>query len=147
VGDSKYVIPLEMVVECIDLPEDAVNSSHHYVNLRGNPLPFLWLREVFAETGAQSDEQNIVVVKLGNKTAGLVTDVLYGEIQAVIKNLDEVYKNVPGISGATILGDGRVSLILDVKGLIDLAEGEYQEKTSQQKANADAVSEEVEAVS
>ncbi|MCG8333083.1 MAG: chemotaxis protein CheA [Proteobacteria bacterium] len=147
VGDSKYVIPLEMVVECIDLPEDAMNRSHHYVNLRGKPLPFLWLREIFEETGPQSEEQSIVVIKLGNKTAGLVTDMLYGEIQAVIKNLDEVYKNVPGISGATILGDGRVSLILDVKGLIELAEGEYLKNISQQPDQVELETESAESIS
>lgn len=125
VGNTKYVIPLDMVVECIDLPEEAINSSHHHVSLRGKPLPFLWLRKIFDETGPASPEQSIVVIKLGQKTAGLVTDVLHGEIQAVIKNLDDVYKDVPGISGATILGDGRVCLILDVKSLIELAEGEY----------------------
>jgi two-component system chemotaxis sensor kinase CheA len=130
VGNAKYVIPLDMVVECIDLPEDAVNSTHHHVSLRGKPLPFLWLRKIFAETGPESPEQSIVVIKMGNKTAGLVTDVLHGEIQAVIKNLDEVYKNIPGISGATILGDGRVCLILDVKSLIELAEGEYLQRSA-----------------
>lgn len=143
VGDAKYVVPLDMVVECIDLSEDAKRSTHQHINLRGKPLPFLWLKKLFEEQGSDSDEQSIVVVKIGNKTAGLVADYLFGEIQAVIKNLDEVYKNVTGISGATILGNGHVCLILDVKGLIELAESEYLNSQKGEKSEIEPMAVEV----
>ena len=122
VGESRYVIPLDLVVECISLPPEAYSSTHQFVNLRGTVLPYLWLSKVFQESEAASNYHYIVVVKHGNQKAGLVVDELFGEIQVVIKTLGRIYQDVPGISGATILGNGEVSLIVDIPKLILFAE-------------------------
>lgn len=120
VGESAYVIPLDMVVECVDLSEvsDETTMSHDYINLRGEVLPFIRLREMFDEKGAASGHENIVVVQYAGKKAGLVVDTLKGEFQTVIKPLGKIFRNLRGVSGATILGSGEVAIILDVPMLV-----------------------------
>lgn len=88
------------------------------INLRGEVLPYLRLRDLFPGTGAPSPREKVVVVTHRGCQAGLVVDELFGERQAVIKPLNRLFQGVPGISGATILGDGRVALILDVPGVL-----------------------------
>lgn len=126
VGDSQYVIPLEMVVECVELTQadKAAAKQRDYVNLRGELLPYIRLRNYFAETGKAGKYENIVVVQYAGQKIGLVTDELFGEVQTVIKSLGRAYKDIKGISGATIMGNGRVALILDVPRLIQSAEAE-----------------------
>ena len=122
VGDSSYVIPLDMVHECIDLSsEDNDDSAQGYINLRGEVLPFLQLRDYFKENGPESSHKSIVVVRQGNRKAGFVVDELLGELQTVIKPMGKILKNLRGISGATILGSGEVAVILDVPNLIQRA--------------------------
>ena len=120
VGDSAYVVPLDMVVECVDLEEvsDETTMGHDYINLRGEVLPFIRLRELFEEEGAASDHENIVVVQYAGKKAGLVVDTLKGEFQTVIKPLGKIFRHLRGVSGATILGSGEVAIILDVPLLV-----------------------------
>lgn len=119
VEKSSYVIPLEMVVECLELKEAAVDRN--YLNLRGEVLPFVRLRELFEETGAAPARENVVVVKSGTQKAGVVVDVLHGEFQTVIKPLGALFRHLRGIAGSTILGSGDVALILDVQALTQLA--------------------------
>ncbi|HEX8964165.1 MAG TPA: chemotaxis protein CheA [Rhodocyclaceae bacterium] len=121
VEKSAYVIPLEMVVECLELHEAAVDRN--YINLRGEVLPFVRLRELFEEPGDKPKRENVVVVKSGNQKAGIVVDVLHGEFQTVIKPLGALFRHLRGISGSTILGSGDVALILDVQALTHLAAG------------------------
>ncbi len=120
VGDASYVVPLDMVVECVDLDEvsDDENAGHDYINLRGEVLPFIRLRELFGEKGESSGHKNIVVVQYAGKKAGLVVDMLKGEFQTVIKPLGKIFRNLRGVSGATILGSGEVAIILDVPLLV-----------------------------
>ena len=118
VGKASYIIPLDFVVECMEL--DARDATgRDYINLRGEVLPFLRLRELF-EVGddSTSRRQNIVVVQYAGMKAGLVVDHLMGEFQTVIKPLGQLFRNVQGISGSTILGSGEVALILDVQSLV-----------------------------
>ncbi|MDD5250969.1 MAG: chemotaxis protein CheA [Rhodocyclaceae bacterium] len=121
VEKSAYVIPLEMVVECMELHETAIDRN--YLNLRGEVLPFVRLRELFEEPGAKPRRENVVVVKSGGQKAGIVVDVLHGEFQTVIKPLGALFRHLRGISGSTILGSGEVALILDVQALAQLAAG------------------------
>ncbi len=88
------------------------------VALRGKPLPFLRLRSLFGLPGACPRRENVVVMRHGTATAGLAVDALEGESSTVIKPLGAMFKDVPGVSGSSILGDGRVALILDVGGLL-----------------------------
>jgi two-component system chemotaxis sensor kinase CheA len=121
VDKASYVIPLDMVVECLELQE--VSVDRNYINLRGEVLPFVRLRELFEVDGERPKRENVVVVKSGNHKAGIVVDVLQGEFQTVIKPLAAIFRHLRGIGGSTILGSGEVALILDVQALTNLAAG------------------------
>lgn len=117
VGSSAYVIPLDMVTECIESPCTA--SEQEYLNLRGAVLPFIRLRELFQVKGEAPERENVVVVNYAGFKAGLVVDRLLGEFQTVIKPLSSIFRHLKGIGGSTILGSGEVALILDVQSLIE----------------------------
>ena len=123
VGKSSYVIPLSMVDECIELSEKdkEVTTNRQYINLRGEVLPFVKLREQFEVAEAAGRRENIVVVQYAGDKVGLVVDELMGEFQTVIKPLGSIFKHIKGIGGSTILGSGEVALILDVPSLVGLA--------------------------
>jgi two-component system, chemotaxis family, sensor kinase CheA len=116
VGDSTYVIPLEQVIECVELP--AGGQQRGCMDLRGEVLPFVRLRSLFELEGQASRRENVVVVEYAGAKTGLVVDALMGEFQTVIKPLGALFGNVPGIGGSTILGNGDVALILDVPMLV-----------------------------
>jgi two-component system chemotaxis sensor kinase CheA len=122
---ERYIIPLSMVEECVEMnsSEWEVNDVSHYVNLRGEALPYLRLSDYFSETGSITKEkrESLVVVRFGQRKAGFVVDKLHGEHQTVIKPLGKVFEKMAGLTGATVLGDGNVALILDVQGLIKKA--------------------------
>ena len=124
VGDSTYVVPLDMVVECVELTSEEQSSTrnNNYINLRGEVLPFIRLGEMFDERKIPNSRENIVVVQYAGQKAGLVVDELLGEFQTVIKPLSKVFQMLKGVSGATILGNGEVAVILDVPALIGQAE-------------------------
>ena len=115
VGQSVFVIPLEMVDECVAFHAAA---GHEYTDLRGHVLPFVRLRDLFDLGGAPGARQNIVVVKHAGQRFGIVVDSLLGEVQTVIKPLSKMFSQVKGISGSSILGSGDVALILDVPSLL-----------------------------
>ncbi|MGR5146217.1 chemotaxis protein CheA [Photobacterium alginatilyticum] len=121
VGASSYVIPLDAVVECIEYSEQH-SKNGNYVNLRGEILPFINLRQRFKESHIDVKQRNIVVVQSGEQKAGFVVDQLQGELQTVIKPLSKIFSHLSGISGSTILGSGEVAMILDVPALIRDAE-------------------------
>jgi len=123
VGDEIYVAPLDMVMECLELTdgEQHAASGNGFINLRGTVLPFIRLRDHFDDSGKGGRRENIVVVQYAGQKAGLVVDELMGEFQTVIKPLGKLFNNLKGISGSTILGSGKVALILDVPALIQSA--------------------------
>jgi two-component system chemotaxis sensor kinase CheA len=119
VGNAVYVVPLDMVVECIERAAwENAGGDGRYLNLRGEVLPYLRLREHFEVEGEPARRENVVVVRYGEHKVGLVVDRLLGEFQTVIKPLGKVFHQVSGIGGFTILGSGEVALILDVPGLM-----------------------------
>ncbi|GAB3258686.1 chemotaxis protein CheA [Chitinimonas naiadis] len=130
VGAVSFVIPLGMVLECLDLPADPNGSSQHYLNLRGEVLPYLPLRELFEVEAPPAARQSVVVVQYGSQRAGLVVDSLEGELQAVIKPLGQLFRGVKGLAGSTILGSGAVALILDVPDLIQRAAQDERRKVA-----------------
>ncbi|MFN3884357.1 MAG: chemotaxis protein CheA [Rhodocyclaceae bacterium] len=119
VGKASYVIPLDAVVECLELKDE--DTRGHMLNLRGEVLPFIRLREFFGSEGEAPPRENVVVVAAGGQKAGIVVDQLLGEFQTVIKPLGSLFKHLRGIGGSTILGSGEVALILDVAALAQLA--------------------------
>jgi len=125
VGDETYVVPLDAVLECLALPADSHRDGdgHGVINLRGEPLPYLRLRDRFKASGAAPQREHVLVVQHAGGRAGIAVDALYGERQAVIKSLGAGLDGLSGLSGSTILGDGRVALILDVPALLREAVG------------------------
>jgi two-component system chemotaxis sensor kinase CheA len=122
VADERYVIPLESVVECVPLPGNEPSERKHGVlELRGRPLPYLRLREVFGLGGSPGERGTVVVVEQEGKQAGLAVDLVLGEAQSVIKPVSKVFGRMAGVAGSSILGTGRVALILDVPGLMRAA--------------------------
>ncbi len=118
VGLETYVIPLSSVKECLELPAEKHSSEEGgVINLRGEALPFVRLRDLFESGGIAPTREKIIVVEFHGGRAGLAADELLGEQQAVIKPLGRLFQGIPGVSGSTILGNGRVALILDVPAL------------------------------
>lgn len=127
VGEGRYVIPLAAVEECLELSleEDLRSRGRSFISLRDRLVPFLRLREQF-ETGTKPDpHQKIVVISTGLERVGLVVDQIIGDHQTVIKSMSKLHADVTTFSGATILGDGSVALILDVGHLV--AAGQHKE--------------------
>ena len=121
VAGGSYVVPLDVVIECLDLAPFLESEQNHLINLRGEVLPFLRLREVFQIPGAVPDRERVVVIQHGDLRAGIVVDRLMGEFQTVIKPLGKLFRGARGIGGSTILGTGEVALILDVAQMVQLA--------------------------
>jgi len=122
VGSTHFVIPLDMVIECIDLSARYRSEMHgnNYINLRNSILPLLKLRNHFNESGeAKNDRENIIVVQYAGMRFGLIVEELHGEFQTVIKPLGKIFREIRGISGSTILGSGEVALILDIPILMN----------------------------
>jgi two-component system chemotaxis sensor kinase CheA len=120
VGDGHYVVPLDMVQECVEL-DPGRSERRDYLNLRGEALPLLRVKEHFGLAGRAARRQNVVVVNAAGHKAGLVVDELKGEFQAVIKPLGKMFAKVRGITGSTILGSGEVALVLEVPALLNEA--------------------------
>ncbi|EXJ14949.1 chemotaxis protein CheA [Imhoffiella purpurea] len=121
VGDGYYIIPLDCVVECMKC-DPAETSDKDYINLRGQVLPFLRLRDLFHIGGTPPRRQNIVVIQYAGQRVGLVVDYLLGEFQTVIKPLGRLLNHLRGFfGGSTILGGGEVAMILDVQELIRIS--------------------------
>ncbi|QRK10268.1 chemotaxis protein CheA [Archangium violaceum] len=122
VGEETYVLPLAAVRECLELPAERNGQSGAGVlSLRGRSLPYLRLREVLGVQGPMPARESVVVLGHGGSRAGLVVDALYGEGQCVLKPLGRLFRHLPGVSGSTILGSGRVGLVLDVPTLLRTA--------------------------
>ncbi|GAK69541.1 chemotaxis protein CheA [Agrobacterium rubi TR3 = NBRC 13261] len=127
VGSGCYVIPLSAVEECLELSPDADVKSRgrSFISLRESLVPFIRLRELF-NTGTTPDQfQKVVVISTGSERVGLVVDQIIGDHQTVIKAMSKLHHDVATFSGATILGDGSVALILDVGHLVTA--GQQQE--------------------
>jgi two-component system chemotaxis sensor kinase CheA len=120
VGANRYSIPLSSVEECVELvPRPTFANGSDILDLRGDLVPFLRLRELFDVPGASPPYEKIVIVSTGQRRAGLVVDSLMGNNQTVIKPMSPLHRDVRSFLGATILGDGQVVLVLDVIRLID----------------------------
>ncbi len=121
VGDSVFVLPLEMVEECIEFAPDAASEV---ISLRGQALPFVRLRDHYQVRGSATQRrQSIVIVRHLGRRAGLVVDNLLGESQTVIKPLGTVFSALKGLAGSSVLGSGEVALIIDVPELLQQLQG------------------------
>lgn len=123
VGEETYLVPLDAVTECLRLPaeERLRDEATGLLELHDEMLPYIRLRHRFALPGRGATHESVLVVRDERGQVGLVVDALHGESQAVIKPLGKMFSNITGVSGSTILGNGRVALILDVPTLLDAA--------------------------
>jgi two-component system chemotaxis sensor kinase CheA len=120
VGTGRYVIPLSSVEECVELSveQDLRSTGRSLITLRDQLVPFIRLRQMFSTGQTPEPHQKIVVVQAGQDRVGLVVDQILGDHQTVIKALSGFHAEVGAFSGATILGDGGVALILDIGHLV-----------------------------
>jgi len=127
-GRERYIIPMLSIVECFKPREEDVSNvagRGEMVMLRGELLPIFRLNRLFGLTGAvdRIEDATLIVIEGGGGRCALVVDELLGQQQVVIKTMDNSMVNVSTLSGATIMGDGKVGLILDASGLVQLAQG------------------------
>lgn len=126
IASDHYILPLSAVEECIELSQKEAELSHgrNLVKVRGEIVPYVRLRDEFRVAGVRPEIEQVVIVNLEGLRVGFVVDHVVGEHQTVIKTLGRMYQDVDGVSGATILGDGRVALILDLPQLATKAEAD-----------------------
>lgn len=123
VEEEKYAIPLSSIIETAIVKKDSIMNAHNkkVIDFRGRVVPLVFLNNIFEVPGEDSikdDYYSIVIVRKGDKMAGLVVDSFIGQQEVVLKSLGNYLSNVFAISGATILGDGQVALIVDSNALI-----------------------------
>jgi two-component system chemotaxis sensor kinase CheA len=135
IGDSHFVLPLAAIEECVELSRDDIKNSHgrNVANVRGHLTPYICLRDQFGVAGDRPEIEQIVIVAVHGTRIGFVVDFVVGEHQTVIKPLGVLYQDIKGISGATILGDGSVALILSPGDLAQFAETSEQDKLQSQQ--------------
>ena len=119
-GQDQYIIPLSLVEECVELSRDGGDGTGRgrTIQLRGEIVPYIRLREAFEMEGLPPAIEQVVVTRFEGERAGIAVDQVLGQQQTVIKSLGNYIGSVSGISGATINGDGTMSLILDVPSLV-----------------------------
>ncbi|MCG6145454.1 chemotaxis protein CheA [Leptospira bandrabouensis] len=120
VGKNHFIIPMDMVLECLHFTEENKTEANQFFPLRGNLIPYLRLGDYYpTEPSEETSRENIVIVRNGDKKAGIVVERLLGEYQTVIKPMGSVFRHVKGVSGSSILGDGNVALIIDIPSLFE----------------------------
>jgi two-component system chemotaxis sensor kinase CheA len=121
IEDSHFVFPLSAVEECVELSHDALSDARrrNMMNFRDKLIPYLSLREIFMIQGKLAAIEQIIIVEAKDTRVGFGVDHVIGQYQTVIKSLGKMYRDVEGVSGATILGDGTVALILDISQLVE----------------------------
>ncbi len=119
-----YIMPLAAIEECVELTREDVAGAHgkHIARIRGEIVPYIRLREMFMHGGIAPAIEQIVTARIDDVRVGFVVDQVVGQHQTVIKSMSRMYRDIEHVSGATILGDGNVALILDLPKLAQYAE-------------------------
>ncbi len=120
-ANETYVVPLESVSACMELPASALASKGRVLDVRGDAIPYFRLRDVFKLKGDAVLRESVVLLEEDHARVGLAVDGLLGVTQVVIKSPGKLLEGRPGLAGSTILGTGRVAFILDVPGLLRMA--------------------------
>jgi two-component system chemotaxis sensor kinase CheA len=128
IADAFFVLPLSAIEECVELTREDIRRMHgkNMTHIRGEVVPYIPLRERFKIAGEPPSIEQIIINRIGDGRIGLVVDQVIGQHQTVIKTMGKFYKNIKEVSGATILGDGTVALILDIGQLTQAAIGEAE---------------------
>ncbi len=123
VQKEKYAIPLSSIIETAIIKKEDIMNAHNQqvIDFRGKVLPLLFLKDIFEVPISKEEDEflSVVIVRKGDKLAGLVVDSFIGQLEVVLKSLGEYLNSAFAISGATILGDGQVALIIDCNALIN----------------------------
>lgn len=121
VGSDQYIVPMAVVMENVELHRDkrSLKNGRNVISVRGELIPYIRLREIFDAQEDEPEIERIVILRHEEQHIGLVVDKVLGSHQTVIQSLGRFYKDIALISGSTIMGDGRVALILDVPGLLN----------------------------
>lgn len=124
IAGEKYIVPLSMVEECVELKKEEKEAvkGRQLADVRGDLIPYINMREWFDMKSSERDIEQIVITRKEEQRIGFLVDYVVGEHQTVIKSLGRAYRNTDGVSGATILGDGSVALILDIPRLVRIVE-------------------------
>ena len=130
IGQDQFIVPMSVVNENVEIhrSERSRNNGRNVISVRGDLIPYIRLREAFDINSQELDIEKIVIARHGEHRVGLVVDRVLGSHQTVIQPLGRFYRNIGLVSGATIMGDGRVALILDLGGLIRVVE-KQQDRT------------------
>lgn len=123
VAGEQYILPMPNVQEIVELPPEKVEPSRteDFLDVRGGFVPFLRLRQLFDCAGTPGAGQNVVIVRAGEARVGIVVDRIIGTNQTVIKQMSKLHAGVRALSGATLLGNGSIALILDVGHLVGMS--------------------------
>ena len=123
VGGDRYIIPMAAVQEIVELPasDAGADTTSSFLQIRDSLVPFLRLRTLLDCAEERNTLQNVIVVSASSMRVGLVVDRILGTNQTVVKQMSRLHAGVKSISGATILGDGSVALVLEVGNLVELA--------------------------
>ena len=121
-GRQAFALPLVSVNEIysLDLSRTNVVDGQEVIIVRNKPLPLFYLKRWLVNDAAQEEQRegHVVILSVGNQSIGFVVDQLVGQEEVVIKPLGKMLQGTPGMSGATITGDGRIALILDVPSML-----------------------------
>ncbi len=125
VKDEHFIVPLSNVESCLESNKlisqiDGVETKSNVMNYRGSMISFIRLREFFQVSSEKSFSEQVVVVNTNSGKMGIVVDEVLGQHQTVIKALGKIYSRVEGVSGATILGDGSLALVVDIDAITKL---------------------------
>ncbi|MFZ5444622.1 MAG: chemotaxis protein CheA [Myxococcota bacterium] len=120
VGDAHFVVPSKQVRECLDFATLVESEENHRLDLRGEPVPFVRLRDFFRLGGARPRRESVVIIEQGERRIALVVDRLLGVSHTVIKPLGPLFRRFQGVGGSTVLGTGDVALIIDLPQFVRL---------------------------
>lgn len=126
-GQTQFIVPQAAVIECTDLASHIDKNGRNCINLRGDMIPYVALREIFQlpdkepdiEEKSKERTDNLLVVQVGEDRAGILVDHLHGEVQTVVKPMGPIFKPLKGVGGSSLLGNGDIAFILDITQLIE----------------------------
>jgi two-component system chemotaxis sensor kinase CheA len=130
IGDEHYMINISYIVECLDFTEQDRDSKQRIINYRGEVVPYIDLRKYFRMEENKSPFPQLVIVAVEETKIGLIVDEIKDKYQTVIKSLGKLFENAQGVSGAVILGDGTLALMLDVDHMVRLSDRKSTMKMS-----------------
>jgi two-component system, chemotaxis family, sensor kinase CheA len=130
IGGDQYIVPMSAVTENVELmmAERARKNGRNLIAVRGDLVPYIDLRQAFNIAGDTPPIEKVVIVKYEDHRVGLVVDRVLGTHQTVIQSLGKFFRNIDVVSGATIMGDGRVALIVDIAAVVRHSDCEYREE-------------------